>query len=610
MNSEEKSKNKSLPDSNSQNIQPILNKLSNDFSYQKSYIKLLNEVIKNVISGNEEEKSNLEKINNMLPTLIQNLGLPFCYLMNNNQDIINYYCNIYLEKDKNSEIAEKILMNFINVFNYESVEVNPSDDLIEILEDCDPDTFKEIKNNKRITKNEIETIYDGLSDLFSIWRMSINIIENLENDRFDQYHYSLNEITNKINEIEKIKKYPKATIEFLREKIKDCESPLINKKKFNTFEKKKNNDLSGSEDINDKKKYFSNPLNANISNFNQFNNQNITNFNINNNNNNIINESDIEENLKVIREIPLKNRTSFYKDELLVDGEDDMTEFKNYIFPLNEKQVDELKRQFCGFLNSKGGRLYLGINDEKIVKGVVLNYKKCDALRNLLVNFTYEFYPKCRLDKIKVFFIPIRSMKDNKFINNLYIVKIIVLPGEPYILYSMTNKGFNAAIRLQGQCANLTAEEIYGEIIKRGNLPKNYDFVNINKNFNDPEPEKNLDVEKEMDDDDWIINDQKKNKNSENLEKPKKKKKKKNKKDVFVVEVKNIDINMNTKDIYNIFNGCGCIEQKFFDKQGKSRGYGILKFSNETLAQSTIDKFNQNKIGENNIILLLKNNNN
>jgi hypothetical protein len=542
--------------------------------------------------------------------MIQNLGLPFCDLMNNNQDIINYYCNLYLEKDKNSEIAEKILINFINIFNYESIEVNPSEDLIEILQDCDPETFKEIKNNKRITKNEIETIYDGLSELFSNWRMSINIIENLENDYFDQFHYSLKEIINKINEIEKMKKYPKATIEFLREKIQDCESSFNNKKKFNTFEKKKNNDLSDSEDINDKKKYFSNPVNANISNYNQFNNQNITNFNINNNNNNIINESDIEENLKVIREIPLKNRTSFYKDELLVDGEDDMTEFKNYIFPLNEKQGEELRRQFCGFLNSKGGRLYLGINDEKIVKGVVLNYKKCDALRNLLVNFTYEFYPKCRLDKIKVFFIPIRSMKDNKFINNLYIVKIIVLPGEPYILYSMTNKGFNAAIRLQGQCANLTAEEIYGEIIKRGNLPKNYDFVNINKDFNDPEPEKNFDVEKEMDEDDWIINDQKKNKNSENLEHHKKKKKKKNKKDIFVVEVKNIDINMDTKDIYDIFNGCGSIEQKFFAKQGKSRGYGILKFSNENLAKSTIDKFNQSKIGENNIILILKNNNN
>ena len=59
-----------------------------------------------------------------------------------------------------------------------------------------------------------------------------------------------------------------------------------------------------------------------------------------------------------------------------MEGEDEFTEFKNYYLPLNQQKGEELKRQFCAFLNNKGGRLYLGINEQKIVKGVILNYCK------------------------------------------------------------------------------------------------------------------------------------------------------------------------------------------------------------------------------------------
>ena len=38
-------------------------------------------------------------------------------------------------------------------------------------------------------------------------------------------------------------------------------------------------------------------------------------------------------------------------------------------------QEKELKRQYIGFLNSTGGRIYIGINDQKEVKGIVLTYK-------------------------------------------------------------------------------------------------------------------------------------------------------------------------------------------------------------------------------------------
>ncbi len=480
------------------------------------------------------------------------------------------------------------------MINYESIEINPADDIIEKLELKDSEIYKIIKNQKRKILTEIENLYDEISSIISNIRFIINIEDNFDNETLNNYRNFLDEKSKKINEISAKNKYPKSIIEFFQDKLQNIISLFNqinkNKTKVNTFDKQNNKEFLIEE--NQIKNYSPNK-DIKISIFN----------NLNSSENN---ENEI---MKNVRKIPLKDRTSFYKDEKLVEGEDEFTEFKNYYLPLNENQGNELKRQFCAFLNNKGGRLYLGINDQKIVKGVILNYKKCDSLRNLLVNYTYDFYPKCRLDKIKVYFIPIKNIQDNKFINNLFVVKIIVLQGEPYILYSMTNKGFNSSIRLQGQCANLTAEEIYKEIIKRGALQKNYEAINHNMNneFKDPEPEVNY-MENDNDDDGWIINE-KKNSNGENKEVRRNKKKKMNKRDACVVEVKNIDVNLDIKEVYDYFNGCGSVYKKFFSKNGKSRGYGILKFSSEHLANSIINKYNQSKLGANNIILKLKKNN-
>ena len=136
-------------------------------------------------------------------------------------------------------------------------------------------------------------------------------------------------------------------------------------------------------------------------------------------------------------------------------------------------QEKEIKIQYI-FLNSNGGRIYIGINDQKLGKGVVLIYKNCDIFRNTLVGFMNDFYQKCRLDKIKVYFIPIKNLFTKKYINNLYVVKIIILAGDPYTFYSITKKGgFIFSIRRQSQVFNLDAEEITKEIIVRNELKKN-----------------------------------------------------------------------------------------------------------------------------------------
>ena len=558
---------------NNEQLDLIITLLNSSFSNQKIFIDLIQKSINESLNQNEIYISLLQKLNKIIPDIIQQLGIPFCELLNEQRTILNYYYDLYFQSNS---FHKNILLNFINIFNYESIENNLAYDYIEKLQNKAPNTCSLLKTQKRKNKTRIENFYDEIISLFSNLRIRINIEDNFDDEILKYFESAIKEKSENLKQFEKENKFPKATIEFFQEKIKNLECL------FNDINKDKDKLKEHNNKFNKQLIKNSLPMNTEI--------------NLNNS------EFNIEEILKELRDIPLKNRTSFYKDEQLSEGEDEFTEFKNYYLPLTEEKREELKRQFCAFLNNKGGRLYLGINDQKIVKGVILNYKKCDNLRNLLVNYTYDFYPKCRLDKIKVYFIPIKSMKNNKFINDLYVVKIIVLQGDPNVLYSMTTKGFISAIRLQGQCANLTAEEITKEIIRRGKLSETKKSINLyyaNNQFNDPEPEKNYENEHENTESidssgDIIIND----KNQIN---------KINKKDIFVVEVKNIDQNLDINYVYDTFKDCGSFYQKFYSKDGKSRGYGLLKFSDENIGLSAINKMYNLLIGEKRISLIVKN---
>ena len=191
-----------------------------------------------------------------------------------------------------------------------------------------------------------------------------------------------------------------------------------------------------------------------------------------------------QNNEDLLKGIPLQKRTFFYHKEKLIYGEDVQIEYKNFSFPFNDKHKEEFKKQICAFLNSKGGRIFIGITDDKIVNGISLNYHEKDKNTNDIVNLTYDFYPKCRT-YVDVCFIPIKS-KDNKYIKNLYVIKIIVSQGETNQLYSYTSKGFMSYLRLKGQCIFLTAEEIKKELSKREKDPEKQ--INPNE-FKDPEPD-------------------------------------------------------------------------------------------------------------------------
>lgn len=541
-------------DEHQKNMNAIKSNLLNDINSQKEFIKILNDNINLVCTGDKEAISKIQTINSLIEEYIEILGIPFCDLLFNNKEIMNYYYGNIMEDD----IVKEILIKIIKVFNFASTYKNPSDILKEFLKNHNI-MLRQAQINKRKEIIDIENLYNEIS-------IVINSLKEIKNDEKQSI---INEKMGKINEIEKKNIYPKATIEYFKEKIN---SLFVGKEV--QIDDKQNQEQSGSMSSSENNQIKIHP---------------------------IIDCNLIYEELKQLRKIPLKNRTFFYKNENLIEGEDELTEFKNYFYPLDEEQEREIKRQYCGFLNSNGGRIYIGIKDQKIVNGIELSYKDQDIFRNSLVLYGSEFYPRCRLDKIKVYFVPIKNMFTKQFINNYYVVKIIILPGNPYKLYSMTYKGFNSAKRLQGQSVNLTSDEIEKEIVERALLKLNAPFqLNINyEEFNDPKPEINTEFidrkenekEKEKEKEkviDGPIKNPKNNNNNTNA---------KNNNYECIVLVKNIDKNLKVKDINKYFNGLGCSQQKFPKKEGKSTGVGRLYFSSEETANEVMKKFKQETLG-------------
>ena len=160
-------------DIDNENIKTIIDKLSADLNSQKNFINHLNQTISLANSGNKESTKKMEKINNMLSVIIENLGLPFCDLIINSKEIMHYYCEKFVENE-NSDIIKSILINIINIFNFKSA-FNPSDSLKQFIKNSNME-IKGFPINKREGHdiNEIENLYNEMKHMrYSYYIFSI-----------------------------------------------------------------------------------------------------------------------------------------------------------------------------------------------------------------------------------------------------------------------------------------------------------------------------------------------------------------------------------------------------------------------------------------------------
>ena len=558
------------------NIPALIQALKSSLKNQKDFIEEIEQKFKNIISDIKNNKNlNQLLIYNFFEAfafIIKELGIPFAHNLLQT-DIFNDLIQLYFEESEgNSKLIEKIpniLDDWMNVFKF----IVSNDHL----------------NKIRQYLIEIQIIKD-----------KNEIYDNTPKDE-EQIYENFYALLNGLKTLKEIGK-DKEKLEELDKKYEAL------KKEIKIFNIKTSNENQASKD------FFDSLIQELNENFNELNTEKV-------NDNKMIDINEIPEYKKEgIDDIPLDKRTFFYFDEKIKERKNEVIEFKSYSYPLTKGDGDEIKRQICGFLNSQGGRLYIGINSQNEVKGVALDSNDRDGFRNALVNLTYNFYPNCRIDKIFVYFIPVKNPSTNEFINKRYVVKIRVYPGDPEVLYSMTNVGYHSTIRKGNICYEMNSTEIYNQIIERDENKKlkNIDNVFIKEsNIKDPDPEVNLNegnIDEDDEDDDYPFfggnnNNNNKNNNRGNMPRqnfgPLKKKKKKGhmvREGFITVKINNLDENVPINEVNKFFNRCKCATQKIL------KGHGFLNFARLSDAQKCVDEYNGSILGNKKIKLTIINN--
>ena len=563
---EQNSDNFEISDFFFQNIDKLKSVLRQSLLKQEKFLNIFKN---SLIKLNDKEKGktiHITKLCSLLADLIKELGITFCELINGDKELVNILLLLFLDNKDSMEI-QNIFININNIYNYDSCQ---SKFRQIIQERIYPFLGDKLNNNIRKTKTEIENFNDEILLLY------FKILNNKQNFIPTDLKNSLEEKEFNLKWLKTINRFPGASLEYFNKAIEKMKRDLEDNNNKSNIHPNHENEINGNININNE-----NPINK--IKLGENNDSNISSDEEINLNTELLNEE-----RKMLQKIELKNRTFFYHKEYVNQGEDQYTEFKNYSYPLEDHGRRELRRQYIGFLNSKGGRIYIGINDEKQINGVTLTYKNSDIFRNELVGFSNDFYPQTRIEKINVYFVPIKNPKTGKFKKNLYIVKIVILPGEKNYLYCTNAKGGGmvSSIRRQTQVFSLSIPEIHQQIIERSKYTKDDEVNDDCIKLDDPEPENVFEVESDSEE-----LDNKSNGNSDGV--------KLKKRCEFILRINNIDKNLKPKELNKIFTYYGAHRQNFKGNNGKNSGEGFLVFATEEKARVVMDKFNGTDLGGN-----------
>ena len=439
----------------------ILPQLSEYLSNQKKFMSFINTQLKKCYKDliEEEEKKLIDKIFSFIIKNAEALGIPFSFLLIKDQELKNIIFNMFFDNKYKEEILS-IIKKIIDIFNFEYSNINTLTEYYKELIDKGIINENDLKvNEKRESLTEEEDLFEKLETILFYYKSNREIGNEMEKDEAEHLNCQLDIYEKDIDELKSQETIPRSIIQFYEERIEEVKN----------FRDKK--------DILEEKENNINKIHNEIKDFKEEKEEDEINM-----------QEKIIEDIRELRKQPLNKRTYFYKEEQIIEDENELIEYKNYYLPLGDIQKQELRRQFCSFFNSNGGRLYIGINDQKIIKGVRMHEKE-KSFKNNIVKLLVGFSPEINQNEfLKFFFIPVKNNKTGVNLKNLYVIKIRIKKGDPSILYSISNKGFNSTIRLQGQCANLTAEEIHKQIIERKKLKNK--TINEN-NFDmddDPEP--------------------------------------------------------------------------------------------------------------------------
>ena len=99
-----------------------------------------------------------------------------------------------------------------------------------------------------------------------------------------------------------------------------------------------------------------------------------------------------------------------------MEAESEILEFKNYRYPpFNRIKNETLRKTICGFLNCKGGIIFIGIEENlttkkhKVVGEIYTESMKEEFLKSMRFNVKWIEPEILMSQKMKISFIPIKS---------------------------------------------------------------------------------------------------------------------------------------------------------------------------------------------------------
>lgn len=134
------------------------------------------------------------------------------------------------------------------------------------------------------------------------------------------------------------------------------------------------------------------------------------------------------------------------KDYYIFNQPVDLIEDHHHEFKCLKLHLDTVIKYVCGFLNSKGGTLYFGINNDGITKGTEVKEYEIKAFNNKLYEELKKFHPPVGEQEVKVKFTEIYSLNKNQtlsLIEDSYIIEFkIEKPLKNEVFFTNNNECF------------------------------------------------------------------------------------------------------------------------------------------------------------------------
>jgi hypothetical protein len=143
--------------------------------------------------------------------------------------------------------------------------------------------------------------------------------------------------------------------------------------------------------------------------------------------------------------------------------ENETTEFKNYTLPLDNERIFALQKTVSAFLNTKGGTIFIGVNNFGIIKGAWLNKEEYNDIQAYFIDLFRDIEPGCKgFITIDIINLEIKQKNTKEKLPHLIMLKVD--KGNDHYVYNVS-KYSGAYIRVAASNAYIDKSSYEDRII-------------------------------------------------------------------------------------------------------------------------------------------------